>query len=378
MKKICTLILSAVLLLGTVGCAAPVSGGADEDKTIKIAVMDTQYVFSADESYTNGINMAIEDLNALYGDEGYTISYEFYNDDSKFQQGMEVINAISSDPEITAVVGTSSLNILDVAADVLNSAGKLLITYYSAPDDLFENGYTMVFRNCFGENDLGTGIAEYAVSRPDMRRIAIYHSDTDYERKMAQAFLRGVEGTDAQVVDVAITTPLETELEELLARWETLDVDTVFVSQYYGEDAFDILRRVRTADPEMNILGDFSFDYTDYLLADGDVSDDIYIATPVPLEPGAEVEACYARYREKYGAEATQWAVQLYDSVRMVVDTAVGIGSTDPADIAQALHAEGGYDGVGGTIAFDEQGRLTGRSPWIMVSEDGMFDFIEE
>ena len=52
--------------------------------------------------------------------------------------------------------------------------------------------------------------------------------------------------------------------------------------------------------------------------------------------------------------------------------------STDPADIAQALHAEGGYDGVGGTIAFDEQGRLTGRSPWIMVSEDGMFDFIEE
>ena len=226
MKKICTLILSAVLLLGTVGCAAPVSGGADEDKTIKIAVMDTQYVFSADESYTNGINMAIEDLNALYGDEGYTISYEFYNDDSKFQQGMEVINAISSDPEITAVVGTSSLNILDVAADVLNSAGKLLITYYSARDDLFENGYTMVFRNCFGENDLATGIAEYAASRPDMRRIAIYHSDTDYERKMAQAFLGGVEGTDTQVVDVAITTPLETELEEILARWETLDVDT--------------------------------------------------------------------------------------------------------------------------------------------------------
>ena len=52
--------------------------------------------------------------------------------------------------------------------------------------------------------------------------------------------------------------------------------------------------------------------------------------------------------------------------------------STDPKDIARALRSEEGYAGVGGTIAFDEQGRLTGRSPRIMVSRDGMFDFVEE
>ena len=377
MKRIFALLLSAALLLGAVGCASADAGMAD-DKTIKIAVMDTEVVFVADDSYTNGIAMAIEDLNALYGDQGYTISYEFYEDGSVFQQGMEALNAIRSDPEITAVVGTSSLNILDVAADVLDSAGKLLVTYYSAPDSLFENGYTMVFRNCYGESDLGRAIAAYAAGREDINRIAIYHSDTDYEQNMVRAFLRGIEGTDTQVVDVATTTPLEAELTTLLERWETLGVDTVFVSQYLAEDAFDILRLVRTANPEINVLGDFSFDYTDYLLADGDVSDEIYIATPIPLEPSAEVDAFYARYREKYGTEPTQWAVQLYDSVRMIVDTAVRIGSTDSADIAQALHDEQGYDGVGGTIAFDAEGRLIGRSPRIMVSENGMFNFVEE
>ena len=138
MKRIFALLLSAALLLGAVGCASADASMAD-DKTIKIAVMDTEVVFVADDSYTNGIAMAIEDLNALYGDQGYTISYEFYEDGSVFQQGMEALNAIRSDPEITAVVGTSSLNILDVAADVLDSAGKLLVTYYSAPDSLFEN-----------------------------------------------------------------------------------------------------------------------------------------------------------------------------------------------------------------------------------------------
>ncbi len=377
MKKIFALLLSAALFLTAAGCAPAAAGGAD-DKNIKIAVMDTEVVFVADDSYINGINLAIEDLNALYGDQGYTISYEFYEDGSVFQQGMEALNAIRSDPEITAVVGTSSLNILDVAADVLDSAGKLLITYYSAPDSLFENGYTMVFRNCYGEDDLGSAIAAYAAEREDMQRVAIYHSDTDYEQDMAQAFLRGVAGTDVEVVDVAVTTPLEAELDAILERWEALNVDTVFVSQYLAEDAFDILRLVRTRNPEMHILGDFSFDYTDYLLADRTVSDDIYIATPVPLEPSDEVDEFYARYREKYGSEPTQWAVQLYDSIRMIVDTAVRIGSTDSADIAQALHEEQGYNGVGGTIAFDAEGRLIGRQPKIMVSEDGMFNFVEE
>lgn len=375
MKKLCVLLLSMALLLGAAGCAQASSGGAD-DKSIKIAVMDTEVVFVADDSYANGIAMAIEDLNTLYGEQGYTISYEFYEDGSVFQQGMEALNAIRSDPEITAVVGTSSLNILDVAADVLDSAGKLLITYYSAPDSLFENGYTMVFRNCYGESDLGSAIASYAVEREDINRVAIYHSDTDYEREMARAFLRGLKGTDTEVVDVAVTTPLETELEAMLDRWEALGVDTVFVSQYLAEDAFSILRLVRANHPEMNILGDFSFDYTDYLLADQAVSDNIYIAHPVPLDPSKSVEGFYDRYREKYGSEPTQWAVQLYDSVRMIGDTAVRIGSTDPADIAQALRQDG-YEGVGGTIRFDAQGRLTGRTPGIMVSRDGKFDFVE-
>ena len=207
--------------------------------------------------------------------------------------------------------------------------------------------------------------------------MAIYHSDTSYERNMVRGFLRGLEGTGTQVVDGAITTPVEDELDAMLDKWQVLGVDTVFVSQYLGEDAFDILRRVRHRNPQINVLGDFSFDYTDFLLADADVSDDIYIATPIPLEPSEKVDDFYIRYLEKYGAEPTQWAIQLYDSVRMIGDTAVRIGSTDPQDIAQALRKDG-YKGIGGTITFDDQGRLTGRTPRIMVSEDGMFSYIEE
>lgn len=370
--------LLILAMLGMAGCGSSQAAAGAGSRAIKIAVMDTDVVFSSDDSYLNGITMAIEDLNTLYGDMGYEISYEFYDDGAFFQQGIGVINEIVSDPEITAVVGTSSLNILDVTADVLDSAGKLLITYYSSSDSLFENGYTHVFRNCFGENDLGAAIASYAAQNPNMNRIAIYHSDTSYECGMVRAFLRAAQGTGLQVVDITLSTSLESELDAALERWQELDVDTVFVSQYDAYYAFDILQRVRGMDPDMNILGDFSFDYTDDLVANADISDDIYIAGPVPIEPSAQLNEFYQRYEEKFGSEATQWAVQLYDSVRMVADTAVRIGSTDPTDIAQALREDGGYSGVSGTITFDAQGKLTGRVPRIMVSQDGAFTFVEE
>lgn len=378
MKRTLSILLALTLLAVGTGCAP--KGGPDgaADKTIKIAVMDSTLVFDSDNSYENGIAMAIEDLNTLYGEQGYEISYEFYDDGAIFQQGMEAINKIASDPEITAVVGTSSLNLLDVSADVLDGAGKLLITYYSSSDSLFENGYTHVFRNCYGESDLGGAIAAYAAVRQDIRRVAVYHSDTEYERGLVRAFLRKTRGTDVEVVDIAATTPLETELDAAIERWEKLGVDTVLVSQYLAEDSFEILRKVREMDPEMNILGDFSFDYTDDLLANGDVSDNIYIAGPLAVDESPELDEFYRRYEQRYGSRPTQWAVQLYDSIRMVADTAVRAGSTSPTAIAEALREQGGYTGVGGTIAFDGKGRLTGRTPRIMVSRDGMFSFIQE
>ena len=378
MKRMLSIWLALTLLAAGTGCVSKGGSGGAESKTIKIAVMDSTLVFDSDNSYENGITMAIEDLNTLYEEQGYEISYEFYNDGAIFQQGMDAINKIASDPEITAVVGTSSLNLLDVSADVLDGAGKLLITYYSSSDSLFENGYTHVFRNCYGESDLGGAIAAYAAARRDVRRVAVYHSDTEYERGLVRAFLRGSRGSGVEVVDIVATTPLEAELDAALERWEELDVDTVLVSQYLAEDSFEILRKARAMNPDMNILGDFSFDYTDDLLANGDVSDDIYIAGPLAVDENPELEKFYQRYEQRYGSTPTQWAVQLYDSIRMVADTAVRIGSTDPTVIAQALREQRGYVGVGGTLAFDGKGRLTGRTPRIMVSRDGMFSFLQE
>ena len=375
MKRLCLLLLCCILV-ATAACSGGSSVGRD-DHTISIAIMDSDDVFSSDNSFENGIAMATEDLNALYGPQGYTIETEFYNDHMVFQTGMDIVNQLANDPQLTAVVGTSSYFILDVSADILDAAGKILIPYYSCSDALMQRGYTHVFRNAFGEKSTGTAIAEYAASRSDIHRVAVYHSDTDFERRTARAFLRSAEDSSLEVVDVQLTTYLPAEIDAMLQRWDNLNVDTVFITQGEGEDAFAMLYYLRNRNPNINILGDFSFDYVDWLSESVNISNGIYIATPVPVESSPEVDAFREKYRTRYSSEPTQWAIQMYDSIRMVADTAVRIGSTDPEAISQALHSEEGYTGIGGTLTFDASGRLINRSPRLMVSEGGSFRYLE-
>ena len=76
----------------------------------------------------------------------------------------------------------------------------------------------------------------------------------------------------------------------------------------------------------------------------------------------AQVALPNQRYEQRYGSTPTQWAVQLYDSIRMVADTAVRIGSTDPTVIAQPsrLLFTGSIPLWGNTIPEISTLRLTG------------------
>jgi branched-chain amino acid transport system substrate-binding protein len=56
--------------------------------------------------------------------------------------------------------------------------------------------------------------------------------------------------------------------------------------------------------------------------------------------------------------EADTWAVQGYDMMRLVVDKAVELERLDPSLLAEALHAEEGYQGVGRKIRFETGGAL--------------------
>ena len=119
------------------------------------------------------------------------------------------------------------------------------------------------------------------------------------------------------------------------------------------------------------IYGDFSFDAEEKLMEYKDYVEGIIIPRLVPVSQSKELDEFNARYKDIYGSEPTWWAAHAYDSVRMVLDTAVQAGSNSPEKIAEGLHLKTGYQGITGKIMFNESGILTNENPVYSIVKDG-------
>ncbi|MEL7563593.1 MAG: ABC transporter substrate-binding protein [Dehalobacterium sp.] len=350
------------------GCAKNVSL---ENKEIHFAVTGEKALYDYDESFMNGVQMAIEDCNGQYAGEGFQISMEFYDDEGVYEKGIVISHGIAEDHRVTAVLGSQSFYITNSAAEIFENAGKILITPYSANDETLEEGYQYLFRNTHSANDVGVALAKYAVEK-GYRRVAVCSRGSEYEAAVVRGFCRESRDSGLKIADYFTKANTQDELDGVFERWELLEVNCVVIVQYSEADAFDLLKAIRSKYPTMPILGDMAFDIKELLAKYREFSDHIVIAGPLNIEPGEKNRIFKNRYLERYRTQPTDYAIQGYDSIKMTVDTAVRLNSTDPAMIAAELHRKG-YDGISGAIRFDEKGRLVSGLPELLISQDGVF-----
>lgn len=361
-KQLGVLLLAAILT-GSAGCA-PVQ----ENRQVFIGIMGDKEMYDYDSSILNAVTMAVEDVNEQYTDL-YT-SVEYYDDGTIYERGVQQASALVNDDKITAVLGTHSYIIMDMAAELANQEDKLMIAFNGCNDNLLSKGYPTVFCNLYGAGQSGQTLAEYVATQPDISRIAVYSGAVSYEPDFVSAFAHTLTGLSASIVDCAPTVTDAQEFETLASRWRALDVDAILIVQYYAEDSFQAAETFSRLLPEARLMGDSSFDYRE-LLAEYSVQTEGLVIPEVLL--ASQDTSFDTRYMQRYGTKPSRWAAHAYDSVRMIVDTAANIDSTDSQAIAQTLHEENGYQGVNGVYQFDQNGKLKSGDQRMLICQAGSF-----
>lgn len=341
------------------------------DMQLNIAVMGSKQVYDYDPSFLNGVEMAVNDFNRQYSGNGFSAGYKIYDDEYDFEKGVIIAKQLSSDPKITAVIGSHSFNILDASASFFEDSKKILIAANGMMDKSIVNKkYKYVFRNTFGETEMGASMADHA-AKAGAGSIAIYHSDTEYENNMGMAFGKRALENGLKVLDDVSEIGSQKDFDNIYKRWEAIGINCVMISQEAIADAFMLAERIRKKSDSMMIYGDFSFDAEEKLMEYKDYVEGIIIPRLVPVSQSKELDEFNARYKDIYGSEPTWWAAHAYDSVRMVLDTAVQAGSNSPEKIAEGLHLKTGYQGITGKIMFNESGILTNENPVYSIVKDG-------
>lgn len=332
----------------------------------------------------NGADLAIKEINAAGGINGYQISYNFQDDEADNEKSVNAYNTLK-DWGMQMLVGTTTSGCcVAVAAESANDNLFQITPSGSSVDCIATNDN--VFQVCFTDPNQGIGAAQYIGENGIATKVAVIYDSSDvyssgiYEKFAGEAANQGLEIVAAE----AFTADNKTDFSVQLQKAKDAGAELVFLPIYYAEaslilkqaDAMGFAPKFFGCDGLDGILSVENFDMA---LAEG-----VMLLTPFAADAEDEAtKAFVSAYEEAYGEIPNQFAADAYDAV-YILKAAIEKSGATPADSVSDLceklkgaMKEIQVDGLtGAAMSWDEDGAVN-KAPKAMEIVNGNYSLIQ-
>ncbi|MFD1861130.1 branched-chain amino acid ABC transporter substrate-binding protein [Aeromicrobium camelliae] len=368
--------VSAAVATVLAGCAGGVGGSGDDASgdTLKFGLLAP---FSGSESafgeyMKNGAQMAVDEINADGGIDGKEIELVTEDDACDATTAVSAANKLVSQGIVASVGGYCSGATLPTLPIFLQAEVPMVIPAANSnalPESDQENVFLI--------NGTGTQQAEAAVKfaqKEGATKVAVIDDSTDYSVDLADSFAEQASEAGLEIVEDATVTPKEKDYAAEANKIVGSGADFVYWTGYYQEGAL-INRQAKDAGYEGTFLvGDGSVDASFAEITGEGYTENVYgtfTQTPDMLEGAGD---WIAEYKEKFGAEPGPYSTQSYDAVRVAAEAIKEAGTTDMAEVVDALHGLDGFETFAGPLTFTDQGtREQGGFAIVTIGDDGTF-----
>ena len=149
----------------------------------------------------NGAQIAVDEINADGGINGYQIEFNFQDDEHDAEKSVNAYNTLK-DWGMQVLMGTVTSAPCVAVADKTNADNMFQITPSGSSVECAQN--PNVFRVCFSDPDQGAASATYIAENKLAEKIAVIYDSSDvyssgiYEKFAAEAANQGLEIVDAR------------------------------------------------------------------------------------------------------------------------------------------------------------------------------------
>lgn len=332
----------------------------------------------------NGADLAIKEINAAGGINGYQIEYNFQDDECDNEKSVNAYNTLK-DWGMQMLVGTTTSGCCIAVAAESSNDNMFQITPSGSSVDCI-NGNDNVFQVCFTDPNQGIGAAQYIGANNVAQKVAVIYDSSDvYSSGIYEKFAQEAANQPFEVVATeAFTADNKTDFSVQIQKAKDAGAELVFLPIYYTEASL-ILTQANAMGYDVKFFGCDGLDGIlnvenfDTALAEG-----VMLLTPFAADAEDEATQSFvSAYVDAYGETPNQFAADAYDAV-YILKAAIEACSATPddsvSDLCEKLKAvmpEISVDGLTGeAMSWDADGAVN-KAPKAMEIVDGNYSLIQ-
>ena len=282
----------------------------------------------------NGAQIAVDEINADGGINGYQIDFQFQDDEHDAEKSVNAYNTLK-DWGMQMIMGTVTSAPCVAVADKTMADNMFQITPSGSSVECAQN--PNVFRVCFSDPDQGAASATYIAENKLADKIAVIYDSSDvyssgiYEKFASEAANHGLDIVAAE----AFTADSNKDFSTQLQKAKDAGADLVFLPIYYTEASL-ILNQANTMGYAPKFFGCdgmdgiLQVDNFDTKLAEG-----LMLLTPFAADADDELTQKFVTaYKEKYGETPIQFAADAYDAIYAIKAAAEEAGITPETSVS--------------------------------------------
>lgn len=380
-KKLMSVLLAAAIVAAT---AVP-AFAAD---TVKIGVYEPA---SGDngaggKQETLGIQYANSETPTVEIDgKEYTVELDIVDNESSNDKGPSAAAQLVSDG-VSIVLGSYGSGVSIAASDIFKQGGIPALGV-TCTNPQITQGNTHYFRICFLDPFQGTVLANFANDQFEAKKAYVLTKlGDDYSAGLGHYFTEAFEELGGEVVEETFPEG-NSDFASYITSAKNAEAD-VFFAPTSTEAAALIIEQAASQGLEMPIMAGDTWDSNVILNAAQGKDVQIYVTTFYQEGGNAEFDAGMKEFinsdstnTANNGGDDTIAAVSAmgYDAYYVALEALKAAGSTDPADVNEALW-DVTYDGVCGHVEFDENGDAKRDNAYVKTAntETGAWDFVGE
>ena len=365
------------------------SCNATEPEIIKIGINAplTGDIPKVGEGTKFAAQMWLEDVIAAGGIEvggkKYKVELIIEDNESKAESAVKITTKLISEDEVLAIVGPQSSKQAVPAGGKANELGTPMVSPWSTNPNTTKNR-PYVFRGCFLDPFQGPVVAKFAKEEFGFTKAAVlYDVFSDYPRGLAEFFKAAWEELNGagSVLAYESFTSKDADFSAQLTKIINSGAEFMFTPQYYNEVAL-IVQQAHQLGWDKPIVGSDSWGSAETVKLCGKDCYGLFFSTHYAAA-GAKgaTKAFVDRYEKEHGYVPDDVAALTWDAMRIVQTAIEGAGGItgdikiDREAVRNALVTIKDFDGITGSMTFNENGDPTKCAVIVRISDAGEFEF---